>query len=69
MALDIFIPYWGDVNYMKQAVDSVLAQDNDDWLLTVVDDAYPGDEVRRYVEAISDERVRYVRKATNEGIT
>src|SRR5215217_244628 len=69
MALDIFIPYWGDATYMKQAVDSVLEQDNDDWLLTVVDDAYPCDEVRRYVEALNDERVTYVRKQTNEGIT
>lgn len=69
MALDIFIPYWGDVDYMKEAVDSVLEQDNDDWLLTVVDDAYPYDEVRRYVEALGDKRVRYVRKEANEGIT
>jgi glycosyltransferase involved in cell wall biosynthesis len=69
MALDIFIPYWGDASYMKAAVDSVLAQDNDNWLLTVVDDAYPDDEVQHYVEAIKDERITYVRKETNEGIT
>ena len=69
MALDIFIPYWGDPNYMKQAVDSVLAQDNDDWLLTVVDDAYPNPEVRQYVESLGNERISYVRKETNEGIT
>ncbi|WP_423181804.1 glycosyltransferase [Arthrobacter sp. NyZ413] len=69
MALDIFIPYWGDPDYMRQAVDSVLAQDSDDWLLTVVDDAYPGDEVRRYVEGLNDSRVTYIRKETNQGIT
>ncbi|MCU1532845.1 MAG: glycosyltransferase [Arthrobacter sp.] len=69
MALDIFIPYWGDVNFMKQAVDSVLAQTNDNWRLTVVDDAYPGSEVRRYVESIHDPRITYIRKDTNEGIT
>lgn len=69
MALDIFIPYWGDVNYMKQAVDSVLAQNNDDWLLTVVDDAYPDDEVQTYVEALADERITYLRKEANQGIT
>jgi glycosyltransferase involved in cell wall biosynthesis len=69
MALDIFIPYWGDPDYMKQAVDSVLAQNNGDWLLTVVDDAYPGDEVRRYVEAMDDSRITYVRKEINQGIT
>ncbi|WP_066292702.1 glycosyltransferase family 2 protein [Arthrobacter sp. B6] len=69
MALDIFIPYWGDVDYMKKAVDSVLAQDSGDWLLTVVDDAYPGDEVRRYVEAFDDRRITYIRKEVNQGIT
>lgn len=69
MALDIFIPYWGDPDYMRQAVDSVLAQNSDDWLLTVVDDAYPGDEVRRYLEEINDPRITYVRKEINEGIT
>lgn len=69
MALDIFIPYWGDVDYMKKAVDSVLAQNSGDWLLTVVDDAFPGDEVRRYVEAIDDRRISYIRKENNQGIT
>ncbi|MGY2745739.1 glycosyltransferase [Arthrobacter sp. UYCu723] len=69
MALDIFIPYWGDANFMKQAVDSVLAQSNRDWRLTVVDDAYPGDEIRRYVEAMEDPRITYIRKETNQGIT
>ncbi|QCB96952.1 glycosyltransferase [Arthrobacter sp. PAMC25564] len=69
MALDIFIPYWGDVNYMKQAVDSVRDQTNGDWRLTVVDDAYPGDEVRRYVEETGDPRIKYIRKSINQGIT
>ncbi|WP_028264830.1 glycosyltransferase [Arthrobacter sp. MA-N2] len=69
MALDIFIPYWGDPDFMRQAVDSVLGQDSDDWLLTVVDDAYPGNEVRRYLEEINDPRIRYIRKETNQGIT
>jgi glycosyltransferase involved in cell wall biosynthesis len=69
MALDIFIPYWGDVDYMKRAIDSVLEQNRSDWLLTVVDDAYPGDDVQRYVEAINDPRVTYVRKDVNQGIT
>ncbi len=69
MALDIFIPYWGDAGYMKQAVDSVLAQNSGDWFLTVVDDAYPDDEVRRYVEGLEDARIKYIRKEVNEGIT
>ncbi|QYF89691.1 glycosyltransferase family 2 protein [Arthrobacter sp. PAMC25284] len=69
MALDIFIPYWGDVPLMKMAVESVLAQTNGEWRLTVVDDAYPGDEIRRYVTGLDDPRITYLRKDTNEGIT
>ena len=57
MPLDIFVPYWGDPGYMKETVRSVLAQDNDDWLLTVVDDAYPGPEIAEYMAGIHDPRV------------
>lgn len=69
MPLDIFIPYWGDPGYMKETVRSVLNQDSDDWLLTVVDDAYPGDEIQRYMASIDDPRVKYIRKEQNAGIT
>ncbi len=69
MPLDIFIPYWGDPGYMKEAVNSVLQQDNGDWLLTVVDDAYPDDEIQTFMSEMSDPRIRYIRKPQNEGIT
>lgn len=69
MPLDIFIPYWGDPDYMKETVNSVLAQDNDDWLLTVIDDAYPGLEIRDFMVGITDPRVKYIRKERNAGIT
>ncbi|MCU1515413.1 MAG: glycosyl transferase, family 2 [Pseudarthrobacter sp.] len=69
MPLDIFIPYWGDPAFMKETVASVLGQDSDDWLLTVVDDAYPGDEIKDFMAGIDDPRVKYIRKEQNEGIT
>lgn len=69
MAIDIFIPYWGDASYMKQTVTSVLEQSNPDWLLTVVDDAYPDPEVGNFMRGIDDPRVKYVRKDENAGIT
>lgn len=67
--VDIFMPYWGDPDYARQTVDSVLAQRNDAWRLTVVDDAYPGTELAQYIASLSDSRVRYVRKKVNAGIT
>lgn len=69
MAVDIFIPYWGDPAYMKETVRSVLEQDNPDWLLTVVDDAYPDPEIKDFMAGITDPRVKYIRKEVNEGIT
>ena len=69
MPLNIFIPYWGNPDYMKETVKSVLAQDCEDWLLTVVDDAYPGNEIKDFMDGITDPRVKYVRKEKNAGIT
>jgi glycosyltransferase involved in cell wall biosynthesis len=69
MPLDIFIPYWGDPGYLKETVRSVLAQDSGDWRLTVVDDAYPDLTVKEYFDGIDDERITYIRKEQNEGIT
>ncbi|WP_426996333.1 glycosyltransferase [Pseudarthrobacter sp. N5] len=69
MPLDIFVPYWGDPGYMKETVRSVLSQDNGDWLLTVVDDAYADPAISDYMAGFDDDRVRYVRKDVNAGIT
>jgi glycosyltransferase involved in cell wall biosynthesis len=67
--LDILLPYWGDPGLLKETVASVLGQRNDDWLLTVVDDAYPDESVAEWFAQIEDPRVTYVRKPVNEGIT
>jgi len=67
--LDIFIPFWGDPDLLETTVRSVLAQDSDDWVLTVVDDAYPDPRPRAFLEGIDDDRVRYVRHESNVGIT
>lgn len=69
MPLDIFIPYWGDPDLLETTVRSVLAQDSDDWVLTVVDDAYPDPRPRAFVEGLRHDRVTYVRHETNVGIT
>ncbi|NMR20882.1 glycosyltransferase [Cellulomonas fimi] len=69
MPLDILVPFWGDPGLLRETVASVLAQRNGDWLLTVVDDAYPDESVAEYFAGITDPRVRYVRNETNQGIT
>lgn len=63
------LPYWGDPAMARAAVESVLAQTSVDWRLTVVDDAYPDRWMGPWLESLGDDRIRYVRKESNEGIT
>lgn len=65
--IHVFIPFWGSPDYLYDAVRSVLAQDDPDWRLTVVDDCYPED-VSRFFAALEDDRVEYRRNAENLGI-
>lgn len=69
MRLEIFIPYWGHVGYMKEAVESVLAQDAADWSLTIVDDAYPTRDIENWIQELAHPNISYIRKEANEGIT
>lgn len=67
--MDIFIPYWGDPVLMKATVNSVLAQTDPDWHLTIVDDAYPDLEIQQWVAKLDDVRVTYIRHESNIGIS
>lgn len=69
MPLDILVPFWGEPALLRETVHSVLAQRNDDWLLTVVDDAYPDESVAAWFAELDDPRVTYVRNEQNQGIT
>lgn len=65
--IDVTLPYYGDVELMKQAVRSVLGQSLATWRLTVVDDGYPDPEPARWFAGIDDERVSYLRNSHNLG--
>ena len=69
MAIDVMLPYYGDVDHFKKAVDSVLAQSHTDFRLCVVDDGYPDPEPARYMRRIceDDPRVSYEKNETNLG--
>jgi hypothetical protein len=69
VALDILVPYWGDPDLMRETVESVVAQDRDDWRLLVVDDAYPDPQIMEWLRGLDDPRVTVVRHTTNLGIT
>ncbi|MCC3277707.1 glycosyltransferase [Arthrobacter sp. zg-Y40] len=66
-AVDVLLPYYGDVELMKEAVRSVVGQSNPDWRLTVIDDRYPDEEPARWFANLADTRVTYLRNETNLG--
>lgn len=65
VTLDIMMPFYGSFLHLRQAVESVLAQSDPDWRLTVIDDVYPDLAPGEWVEAVADERVTYIRNETN----
>lgn len=68
MQHDIMLPFYGRPDHFKTAVRSVLAQDDPDWKLVVIDDHYPDEEPGDWVRSIGDDRIEYIRHGTNLGI-
>lgn len=69
VTLDIVMPFWGRADHLRLAVESVLAQSDPDWRLTVIDDAYPDLAPGEWVKGIEDARVTYVRNESNVGVS
>jgi GT2 family glycosyltransferase len=66
--VQIVMPYYGDIALMRAAVQSVLAQEDPRWRLTVVDDGQ-AEGVPEWFAGLGDERVRYLRNDNNLGVT
>jgi glycosyltransferase involved in cell wall biosynthesis len=69
MKLDVMLPYWGDPALLHATVESVRAQTDPNWLLTIVDDCYPDPSVAERYANEPDPRITYRRNETNVGIT
>ncbi|MHA6779509.1 glycosyltransferase family 2 protein [Pseudonocardia saturnea] len=67
MTLHVVVPYWGDPGHLVEAVASVRAQTSPDWLLTIVDDGYPGTAAADHVAALADPRIDYTRNPERLG--
>lgn len=68
MTFDIMLPYWGEPAYLFQTVESVLAQDSDNWRLVVIDDRYGDPSVPEYFERLNDPRITYMVNEENLGV-
>lgn len=69
MTLDIVMPFYGRLDHLQIAVASVLAQDDPDVRLVVVDDAYPDEEPIRWLRSLSDDRITALRNVRNLGVS
>lgn len=67
-AIDIVLPFYGPIDLLKGAVRSIIAQDDPEWRLTVVDDAYPDTSLATWFDYLDDDRIHYVRHENNVGL-
>ena len=67
MTIDIALPFYGDVDFMKQTVTSISNQTDSDWRLIVVDDGYPDESLPKWFSDLNDSRISYLRNENNLG--
>ncbi|MFE1645651.1 glycosyltransferase family 2 protein [Microbacterium sp. P01] len=67
--IDIIMPFYGDPAQFKEAVLSVLAQDDPDWRLVIVDDCYPQWDPSEWVQGLGDARISLERNPENLGVS
>jgi glycosyltransferase involved in cell wall biosynthesis len=68
VTLELLIPYWGDPQRLFATIESIRAQSDPHWTVTVVDDCYPDASVAEHFAREPDPRIRYERNETNLGI-
>jgi GT2 family glycosyltransferase len=68
--VDVMLPHYGRLDLVQETVRSVLAQDDPNWRLVVVDDSgeLPDNGLGDWCAALAEPRVRYLRNARNLGI-
>jgi glycosyltransferase involved in cell wall biosynthesis len=62
----VCIPTYNRANYLKEAIESVLAQTYSNWELVIYDDGST-DTTERVVKSFNDPRIRYVKGRDNRG--
>lgn len=62
------LPYVGDPGYLRMAVESVLAQTDPLWLLTVVEDGPQGHNIAAWIDSLGDPRVTHALNPQNLGL-
>lgn len=66
--LHLVVPYWGDPALLSLTLDSVLAQTDPRWHITIIDDCHPDPTARLTWGQHPDERIDYLRNEVNLGV-
>lgn len=69
MDLQLFMPFYGDVEHFRRAVLSVIEQNDSNWTLTILDDQYPSDLPAKFITELNDQRITYIRNKSNLGVS
>ena len=67
MLISVVIPSFNYENLISQSIESVLAQTYNNWELIIVDDCST-DDTEDIVNAIKDNRIKFLKNSTNSGI-
>jgi glycosyltransferase involved in cell wall biosynthesis len=59
------MPFYGNPEHFKLAVESVRSQSDKDWTLTVIDDNYPDSSPGNWLQNLCDPRISYIRNGEN----
>ena len=63
----VVVPTFNPGHFLVEALDSVLAQTNQDWRLLLIDDASTDDSLSMVSHQLKDPRIQLVRNETNRG--
>ena len=62
------IPFYAGLDYLREALASLVAQTDPDWTAVVIDDHSPEAGAEEVVAALGDPRIRYQRNEANLGL-
>jgi glycosyltransferase involved in cell wall biosynthesis len=69
--VDVMLPAYGDGSLVREAIGTVLSQDDPQWRLTVVDDGISDDlggRLESWLRRLGDSRIRYIANRQRLGI-
>jgi glycosyltransferase involved in cell wall biosynthesis len=68
VSVDIVIPYYRALGYLREAVESVRSQTFTNFRLLVIDDSPNDLQAQEYITALNDPRISFIRNEINLGL-